>query len=50
MVTKEEVIEQYDIEAMDEADNVDPSEDDLENGSRVSSLNAPGSCATDGTS
>jgi len=29
MVTKEEVIEQYDIEAMDEADNVDLSEDDL---------------------
>lgn len=50
MVTKEEVIEQYDIEAMDEADNVDLSEDDLRTDRRVSSLNAPGSCATDGTS
>jgi uncharacterized coiled-coil DUF342 family protein len=34
MVTKDEVIEQYEIEPMDGADNVDLSEDDLDNGSK----------------
>ena len=34
MVTKDEVIEQYDIEAMEDADNVDLTEDDLDNGSK----------------
>jgi len=34
MVTQEEVIEEYGVEPMDETDNVDLSEDDLENGSK----------------
>ena len=50
MVTKDEVIEQYEIEPMDEADNVDLLKTTSRTGRRVSSSSAPVSCETDATS